>query len=33
MDEALDFAGICVIAVLFVLLTLLIREVAGRNDL
>lgn len=33
MEGPLDFAGICVIALLFVLLTLLIREVTGRNDL
>ena len=32
MNGMLDFAGICVIAVLFALLTLLIREMAGRND-
>lgn len=30
MDSLLDFAGFCVIALVFTLLTLLIREV-GRN--
>jgi hypothetical protein len=30
MENALDFAGVCVVAVVFTLLTLLIR--AGRND-
>ena len=31
MDGVLDFAGFCVIAVVFTLLTLLIKD-AGRND-
>lgn len=31
MDGPIDFAGFCVIVVLFALLTLLIREGGGRN--
>lgn len=31
VDGLVDFAGICVIALLFALLTLLIRDMTGRN--